>query len=286
MSWRLSAVLSLLCFYLLSPQSVFATLVLNEISPRSNPEWIELYNTGTEAIDVTGWYFLDKQQTQKLLIAPEPIAPGTYFVFTGVSSWLNNDEEESVTIYDSGGVIIDAVVFPKTAADTTIARQPDFTGPWLTDQPPTQGHTNAQPSPSPVPSPSPSPSSSPQASYSPAVAQAPPSPSPSPAPPSPSPTSTPLPSSTIVQATPSPPAPSLAPTTSEGTVAAATTIDLSAYGQSPSPSPSSIATHPSLSINPVRLRFLLTVGLGLLCLSLALYLARRRLQSGSPPSEL
>lgn len=284
MDWRLPAVPMLILPFVIVP-AASASLMLNEISPRTSPEWIEFYNSGPDAVDLTGWYLVDKQNHNKPILAPEPIAPNTYYVFSGVNSWLNNDDEESVTLYNSVGEVIDAVVFPKTVEGTTVARQPDITGSWLTNQPPTQGYTNTVASPSPSPSLSPSPSPSVTPSYSPAFAAIPPSPSPSPTPPSvsPSPTLTPSvvypsPSKLVVSTT----QPTLA-SPDTGTVSGASTIDLSGFGLvSPIPqeSPQLSSAAASLSLNRSRAKVLLTTGSGLVLISLATYLWYRKKMGG------
>jgi len=45
-------VLLILLFFLLFPPVVFAQVVINEFSARSQPDWVELYNTGDKIIDL------------------------------------------------------------------------------------------------------------------------------------------------------------------------------------------------------------------------------------------
>lgn len=278
---RLTTTFLLLLISCALPLVIHAQIVLNEVSPRSSPEWVELYNLGPDPVDLTGWYFLDKQGNKKIISAPEPVLPGTFYVFSGINSWLNNEEEESLALFDLNHAPIDSVAFAPTAAGTSVARQPDFTGTWLLNQALTQGGANlpATPSATPTPTPSPSPSLSP--SYSPAMAQLPsPSVTPTPPPPSPTPSPSPTPLSPSLQ-------PSLTPL-EIGTVAGTSdSLDLSTYGvppsQSPTPSPTPIPSSPRLNVG--RVRFVLLTGSGLILLAVSLALAYPRLHK-TPPLEL
>lgn len=251
---------------------VDASIVLNEISPRTSPEWLELYNSGTDPIDLNNWYLKDAAGNKKPIAVTEPLSPNNYFLATGYSSWLNNTGTESVYLYDSADVLVDSVSFAETKEGTVIARIPDITGTWLLDQvsSPLASNDSVLPSPIPSPSPTPSPSPSPSPLPTPAAVAATPSPTTTPTPtptptpvlistPKPSPTPTPLPSpSSDLLASP------------EGTVAAAVDVDLSSYGISPRPTSS--PTPALLQLNHSRLRFLsLTLG-GLILFALATFL--------------
>lgn len=276
-----------LFIFLLTSHSVFASVVINEVSPRTSPEWIELYNPDSVPIDLTGWYFKDASGTKKLIAQPESFLSNTYYLATGYSSWLNNSGLESLYLFDSTDNMVDSVSFDETNEDTTVARVPDFTGAWLLDQVSTPLATNVQPSPSitPTPTPDPSPSVSPTPTPTPSPTPLPstlaaaqkPSPSPSVLPSlKPSPTPSPSPSTLPYATTPSD------FHSPEGTVAGETTIDLSGYGSTSSPSvdPSLPSESSSLSLNKSRAKVLIFVGAGLSLLSLAIYLWLRRKNEG------
>lgn len=278
--WR---VFAYLIIFLVFTPSTSASVIINEVSPRSSPEWVELYNPDPAPTDLTGWYFKDASGTKKLITQPESFLPNSYYLATGYSSWLNNTGQESLYLFDSTDNMVDSVSFDETNEDTTVARVPDINGAWLLDQVPTPLATNVQPSPSitPDPTPEPSPSISPTPS---------PSSSPSPLPstlaaaqkPTPTPTILPSPKPSLSPSL----APSIPPITTasidahspEGTVAGETTIDLSGYGSTSSPSvdPSTPIDSSSLSLNKSRAKTLGFIVAGLLLLSLATYLWIRR----------
>ena len=158
--WRL---LACLIIFVSFKSSASASVIINEVSPRSSPEWVELYNPDPAPIDLTGWYFKDASGTKKSITQPESFLSNTYYLATGYSSWLNNSGQESLYLFDSSDIMVDSVSFDETNEDTTVARVPDFTGAWLLDQVSTPLATNVQPSPSitPTPTPEPSPSVSP-----------------------------------------------------------------------------------------------------------------------------
>lgn len=265
--WRACLALWLL----FNPPLSHATVVLNEISPRTDPEWVELYNTGPDPVDLTNWYFLDLVSNQKIIASPSAFPANTYYLFTTSSGWLNNTGTESLTLYSSSGTAIDSVTFATTDPDTSIARVPDLTGSWYLSQVPTQLSPNPTPAPSPSPSPSPT-SSLPSPSS--AVAQTPtPTPTPTPAP-SPSPSSSPSPKPLPTASPPASPSPLLSDS-SVGTVAGeAIQIDLSIFSLSPVPSIDPSPT-PRPTLNPTRAKTTLFVGAGLLLLALSSYFGLR-----------
>lgn len=283
--WRVIAVCT---FFAIFSQPVEAVVVLNEVSPRTSPEWIELYNTGPDPVDLTGWYYLDAASNRKNIDAPEPVGANTYYLSTPYTSWLNNDGD-SLYLYDNSDNLIDSLQFGQTKADTSVARVPDITGSWLLDQPQTALASNAAPTPTPSASPSPSPVPSPSPSPLPsaaATAQSPVTPTPSP-----SPSATPIvafsPSAKISSSS----IPSPSPTggsDATATVAGVSDIDLSGYGMpsidtSPPPKDS---TDPTLSLNRSRLKLLITTSLGIIVLAVAAYLAYRQKKKNPVSAEL
>lgn len=262
-----------------------ASVIINEVSPRSNPEWIELYNSDTSPVDLTGWYFKDASGTKKLISNPESFTANTYYLSTGYTSWLNNTGQESLYLFNSLDVMVDSVSFEETKEETTLSRIPDITGSWLLDQQPTPLAPNTQPTPSPTPSPaaSPSPSLEPTPTPTPSPTPLPstlasaqkPSPSPSLSPsktPSPTPTPTPArsPSASVLVVDES---------ASSGTVAGETTIDLSGYGNIPSPTPIETIDN-GLILNTSRAKILISIGSGLVLITSAIYLWYRRKNEG------
>ena len=71
-------------------------------------EWIELYNTTGELIDLTGWTVTDEADRSTELEGS--VAPGKYFVIESPSGKLNNGGD-TVYLYDPTGNVIDQVSY-------------------------------------------------------------------------------------------------------------------------------------------------------------------------------
>lgn len=102
------------------------SVVINEIawagsSDNSNDEWIELYNTTTDSIDLTNWYIEDDVTASVYKITSGEIAPHGYFLIEDTEVSVNNITADSVTglslanagdslvLKDSSGAIVDTV---------------------------------------------------------------------------------------------------------------------------------------------------------------------------------
>lgn len=133
-------------------------LLINEISPRGGgPDWVELHNRGTTAIDLCGFFLTDAADRLDHyfplggVLTPDPcpplmMEPGSYRVIfldgtalpeTGPAdplhaSWKLGAADE-VHIVSTTGRTIDGVLFlyprsPSEPADVTLARVPDGAG--------------------------------------------------------------------------------------------------------------------------------------------------------------
>lgn len=251
---------------------VSAAILINEISPSTDPEWIELYNDGSSSIDLAGYLLEDgnTSHTDDLILSGNIPSHG-YLIFSRSEGWLNNGGD-TLKLYNNAtpsAMIIDQYTYGDiNKPEKVIARSPDGSENWVITTTSSQNTSNPAPSPSQIPSPSVSPS---------------PSPSPSP---SQTPTPTPIPSSSK----PPTPKPSIKPSPSpslptqaldedgEGTVAGVSTeIDLSNFGISPPPEPSpSSQVSQGLSINKERTKTVVMIGSGLILLSLAGFLGYRK----------
>lgn len=164
------------------------SVVLNEFLP--NPkgddwanmpagEWVELYNTGDEPVDVTGWFIRDDLDDSDHRIMIDTAHTGKASQIIGAKKWLvvylnkallNNSGGDSVRLFDSGGTLIDSYTYTLPAdfckleptpgetndeagngvgdgctgtvkEDKSYARIPDGTGAWV-DPIPTPGEPN------------------------------------------------------------------------------------------------------------------------------------------------
>ncbi|MEO8065853.1 MAG: lamin tail domain-containing protein [Candidatus Doudnabacteria bacterium] len=115
------------------PQKI--DVVINEIFPEplrksSQEEFIELYNPGPEAADLSGFKLSDSASGYNL--ANSVIPPGGYMVIlksqTNIS--LNNSGKESVTLTDPKGLVISSLEYADAPAGQSYNLMPDATYAW------------------------------------------------------------------------------------------------------------------------------------------------------------
>jgi hypothetical protein len=117
------------------PSFVSADVVINEFSSNSNTEWVELYNTDSTPVDLTGWTLKDEAQSPKTLT--EIISGNGYFVYENSSGWLNNSGGDSIILKDDSDITINFVEYGKSgsvvgtpASDKSAGRVPDGSSDW------------------------------------------------------------------------------------------------------------------------------------------------------------
>ena len=109
-------------------------------------DWIELYNNGEEAIDLTDYSLSDDPENPSKWVFPSEtsIAAGGYLMI-----WADDDEDqsglhasfklsaggESVVLYDTAGEVIDEVTYLEQTTDVSYGRYPNGTGAFQTMQP-------------------------------------------------------------------------------------------------------------------------------------------------------
>lgn len=272
-------ILVLCLIYLLLPTPASAQIILNEISPRTSPEWVELYNLSEEPIDLTNWYLVDLAGKKESLSELGIHESHTYLVYSRNSGWLNDTSLEYLYLYNGDSPDpIDSISYDSIKAGLTLARIPTITGAWFIDQAPTLGFAN------PDPTSPPTPTSEPTINTPTPPSASTPTPTPT-AVPSPSPTPIPTSASTP---TPSPSLTSPLSTVSVSTVAGATTeINLSGFGPTASPSGGPDLQGDSLkalTLNKSRAKFVLMLGSGLVLLSLASFGGYLKYQALDKPS--
>lgn len=193
---------ALLVVLILFPTNLYAQVMIDEIawmgtSASTANEWIELANTGSEAIDMTGWTLEAGDGTPKIMLTGS-IAAGGFFLLERTDDATVSDvpadqiytgalgnSGEVLTLKDAGGAVIDSVdagagwpAGDNTTKQTMQRAGPPAGGGWITEVP-TPRAVNASPPPPPANEPSPPPAPTP-------VAEPPPRPpQPSMAPPSP-----------------------------------------------------------------------------------------------------
>lgn len=126
-----------------------AAVVINEFAyddtGTDNREYVEIYNSGPNPVDISGWTIIGRDPTttnpSAVVPAATTLAAGAYYVVgnTGIlnlnqtvaSDFLENDIE-SIEIRDSGGGLIDAVIYESNKGITgnlTGSGLPAETGP-------------------------------------------------------------------------------------------------------------------------------------------------------------
>lgn len=150
---------------------VSPTLVINEFLADNDStsyvdeagetdDWIEIFNTGTEAIDIGGMYVTDDltNPTKTQIPSTDPgattVEPGEFLIL-----WADNDPEQGILHLDwklsgdgediglvvqngSGLVIVDAVTFEAQTEGVSQGRSPDGGDTWASFDQPTPGATN------------------------------------------------------------------------------------------------------------------------------------------------
>ncbi len=141
-------------------------LVINEFmadngitlaSPNGNsPDWIELFNTGSNTVDLTGMYLTDDLNDPTRWQFPEgtTLGPKEYLVIWAnrnggelYASFGLNANGEEIGLFDSdGSTLIDSVVFLKQIQDVSYGRIPDGGSSWNYLLSATPGYSNQNPS--------------------------------------------------------------------------------------------------------------------------------------------
>ncbi|PVX27150.1 MAG: hypothetical protein CW716_03805 [Candidatus Bathyarchaeum sp.] len=122
-----------------------------------SPDWIELYNAGTQTIDLTGLYLTDNLNNPTRWQFPEgtTIGPKEYLIIWADSDGGDNyatfgldANGEEIGLFDSDGVtLIDSVTYVKQIQDVSYGRYPDGGSSWNYLLSATPGSSNQEPDP-------------------------------------------------------------------------------------------------------------------------------------------
>ena len=112
-------------------------------------DWIELYNSSSEAVDLSGMRLSDRTDSGGYLFPDgSEIAAGDYLVIRCDGSMTGDDYApfsllsgggETITL-SSGNLILDSITTPALVTDTSYARQD--AGDWAATDAPTPGYAN------------------------------------------------------------------------------------------------------------------------------------------------
>lgn len=159
------AFIATLAIFFIFPRAINAQVVINEFSARTEPEWVELYNTSTEPVNLEGWEIADgnTKSTDDLTLSGIIAAEG-FLVLEHFKGWLN-DGGDTVRLYNNAtpsGELIDSITYTSSSADGSISRIPNGTGDFISDTEFTKGEINQTP-----PTPTSTPTSTPTATSTP-----------------------------------------------------------------------------------------------------------------------
>lgn len=126
-----------------------AGIVINEVASSGDPDdWIELYNGGSESVDLGGWTLTDSDPTHT------HVFPGGQTIGAGGYKLLLRNEAgaftfglgsaDSVVLYDAAGLVVDRVDWAEGASPvgTSYGRVPNGTGDFETLVEPTPATEN------------------------------------------------------------------------------------------------------------------------------------------------
>lgn len=147
----------------LIPNLLFSTsIVINEIMPSNHEtifdedgnasDWIELYNSGSESVNLAGFYLSDDSlEINKWQFGNAPIEPGSYLIVFASDKnkhteyWHTNFKisasGEEIILSDSNGIIIDRIFVPAAEPDVSYGRISDGALAWMFQEP-TPGSAN------------------------------------------------------------------------------------------------------------------------------------------------
>lgn len=113
--------------------SVSYDVVINEIESNGDVnDWVELYNKGTEAVDISGWYIVDDKPTDKTKSVPLKegtiLQPGAFYVLNGdIDFSFGLGDPDEVNLYDKNGNLVEKHSWSAHASGS-LSRIPDGTG--------------------------------------------------------------------------------------------------------------------------------------------------------------
>ncbi|MEC8603949.1 MAG: lamin tail domain-containing protein, partial [Bacteroidota bacterium] len=158
-----------LIFFLFGSVSSVGQIVINEYSASNlsnytdnygeNEDWIELYNTSSSTVDLTGWYLTDKPNNLiKFQIPSGTVAAGGKIMivcsgrdeFSGgiihTSFKLTQTKPEEIILSDTAAIIIDQIQMVPCQLDHSRGRSSDGATTWSLFTLPSPNASNSSPS--------------------------------------------------------------------------------------------------------------------------------------------
>jgi len=108
---------------------VTPTIVINEVESNGGNDWTELFNPGTQPVDVSGWAFKDNDDSRNFRLSPGTvIAPGGYLVLDEGLTGFALGVADSVRLYAANGVTLVDSYSWTAHAGSTYGRCPNGSG--------------------------------------------------------------------------------------------------------------------------------------------------------------
>lgn len=126
------------------------TVVINELTAKllngatELPDWIELYNTGTET-DISGWQIKDSKNSNSYTFPEDTvIEENGYIVVNQETLGFGFGSEDSARLFDKSGTIVDQTdwMANQVSENKSWGRIPNGTGDFQTISEPTEGTEN------------------------------------------------------------------------------------------------------------------------------------------------
>ncbi|MCC6245131.1 MAG: lamin tail domain-containing protein [Gemmatimonadaceae bacterium] len=122
-----------------------AAIKINEVESNGGTpgDWIEIYNSGTAAIDVSGFIVKDNDDTRTTTLpAGTIIAPGAFYVVEEAVLGFGLGGADAARIFDTNGALLDSYTWT-VHASITYGRCPDGTGEFASTTVSTKGAANS-----------------------------------------------------------------------------------------------------------------------------------------------
>ena len=112
--------------------------------PAVNEDWIELYNNGATAVDISGLKLLDNDNKNTKYSIPTGtiLAPGAYLAITEAAFKFGLGSSDSARLFAANGTTVLDTYTWTTHATTTYGRCPNGTGSFVTTLSPSKGTAN------------------------------------------------------------------------------------------------------------------------------------------------
>lgn len=150
--------------FLFLPKTVFAQVVINEFlsNPSSGPDWVEIYNTSDQEVNLHGWILDDEGTTTNMFEINEATISAHGFASFDVGNRLNNGGD-TIFLLNVESQKIDSHHYGQLEDDTCEGRAPDG-GSWGNCSFCTKGSPNDCSLPTPTPTHTPTPTPTPVSS--------------------------------------------------------------------------------------------------------------------------